>query len=596
MNTEKTMPRAEYPRPNLVRPDWICLNGEWDFKIDNSLSGEALDYKLSYEFDQKITLPFCPESVLSGIGNIDYMNCVWYKREIEIPDAWEGKRVIFHIGASDWETKVFVNGKQATRHMGGYTPIRADITALLQPGKNVVAIEAIDDVRSGKQLAGKQSIEYASRGCRYTRTTGIWQTVWMEAVNDAYIVNYGVQTNIDIPSVSFDVNVSEAAFGKKLSAEIYYGGKLVGSAASTVVSAQVNLVSELSQKHLWEVGAGRLYDVKFLLSDGDTALDSVDAYFGLRSFAVNKEGFFLNGEYVFGRFVLDQGFYPDGIYTASTDAALLKDIEDSMALGFNGARLHQKVFEPRFLYHADRLGYMLWGENGNWGWDHSNDLNVYTFLPEWLEEIERDKAHPSIIGWCPLNETWDRPNGRRISNELATMIYDVTCAKDPTRPVIMNSGSVANFNPAGEMLGCLFDVHDYLQEPDKFAVVFEDVDKGVVKDQLYRNSIYSKRHKFDPSKTIFVSEYGGIAWVENGNGWGYGTSVKTKEEFLERLEGLTAVLREDPNICGFCYTQLYDVEQEQNGILTYAREFKFEKEKIAAIFGAPSVKERSANK
>jgi len=594
MNTEKHIPRNEYPRPNLVRSEWLCLNGEWDFEIDNSLSGEALDYKLSHKFDRKIILPFCPESSLSGIGNIDYMNCVWYKREVQIPEGWADKRVILHIGASDWETKVFVNGRQVTMHRGGYTPIRVDITSSLKPEGNVIAIEAKDDVRSGKQLAGKQSVEYASRGCKYTRTTGIWQTVWLESVDAAHIVNYGVQTNIDIPSVSFDVTVSEAAFGKTLLAEISYEGKKVGSVASTVCSEQVNLSTSLDEKHLWEVGCGRLYDVKFTLSDGETVLDFADAYFGLRSFAVTKEGFFLNGKYVFGRFVLDQGFYPDGIYTAPTDEALRRDIEDSMALGFNGARLHQKVFEPRFLYHADKLGYMLWGENGNWGWDHSDDMNVYNFIPEWLEEIERDKAHPSVIGWCPLNETWDRPNGARMSDTLASMIYEVTRAKDPTRPVIMNSGSVASFNVAGEMLGCLFDIHDYQQEPEKFATVFEDIDKGLVKDQLYRNSIYSKRHKFDPSKTIFVSEYGGIGWVEDGTGWGYGASVKTKEEFLERLEGLTAVIREDAHLCGFCYTQLYDVEQEQNGILTYSRKFKFEKEKIAAIFGAPSVKERES--
>ena len=269
-----------------------------------------------------------------------------------------------------------------------------------------------------------------------------------------------------------------------------------------------------------------------------------------------------------------------------------KDIIDSMALGFNGARLHQKVFEPRFLYYADKHGYMLWGEAGNWGWDHTDPLSVYTFVPEWLEEIERDKMHPSIIGWCPLNETWDvKGNGRRLAPELAEMIYNVTVAKDPTRPVIINSGFVPCYDISNNFIGAVFDVHDYTQEPEKFAEVFSELEGGIIKDQLYRNPVYRQRQVLDTTKTVFVSEYGGIGWVEEGDGWGYGSSVKSREEFIERLEGLTDGLRRNPLICGFCYTQLYDVEQEKNGIMTYERKFKFDPDVIKKIFSAPSVKE-----
>ena len=592
MINNQSMPRCEYPRPNLVREGWLCLNGEWEFKIDHSRSGKDLDFKGSYPFESKITVPFCPESSLSGIGNTDYMNCVWYRRKVTVPEEFAGKRVILHFGACDWETNVYINGKKVATHMGGYTPFSADITDALREGENVIAVEAIDDVRSGKQFSGKQSVRFASSGCFYTRTTGIWQTVWMEAVDPAHVVNYGVSVDIDAPSFTLDVKVSEKAYGKTLTATVTYEGKEMAKVSTRVNSETVNLSSTLKERHLWEIGAGRLYDVKLTISDSDTVYDSVDAYFGLRSVAINKEGFFLNGKYVFGRFVLDQGFYPDGIYTAPTDEALKKDITDSMSLGFNGARLHQKVFEPRFLYHADKLGYMLWGEAGNWGWDHTNLVNIYNFLPEWLEEIDRDRAHPSIIGWCPLNETWDKPNGARMPNEIPLMIYNVTRAADPTRPVITNSGYVPAYTTSGAQIGAAFDVHDYTQDPEAFAKVFDELDAGLIKDQLHRNGVYSKRQVLDTTKTIFVSEYGGIAWVENGEGWGYGTSVKTKEEFLERLEGLTAVLRENPHICALCYTQLYDVEQEKNGILTYERQFKFAPEVINKIFAAPSVKER----
>jgi hypothetical protein len=414
----------------------------------------------------------------------------------------------------------------------------------------------------------------------------------MEAVDPAHVVNYGVSVDIDAPSFTLDVKVSEKAYGKTLTATVTYEGREMAKVSTRVDSETVSLSSTLKERHLWEIGAGRLYDVKFEICDGDTVCDSVDAYFGLRSVAINKEGFFLNGKYVFGRFVLDQGFYPDGIYTAPTDEALKKDIVDSMSLGFNGARLHQKVFEPRFLYHADKLGYMLWGEAGNWGWNHTKLENLYNFLPEWLEEIDRDRAHPSIIGWCPLNETWDKPDGSRMPNEIPLMIYNVTRAVDPTRPVITNSGYVPAYTTSGAQIGAAFDVHDYTQDPEAFAKVFDELDAGIIKDQLHRNPVYSKRQVLDTTKTVFVSEYGGIGWVENGEGWGYGTSVKTKEEFLERLEGLTAVLRENPRICALCYTQLYDVEQEKNGILTYDRQFKFAPEVINKIFSAPSVKER----
>ena len=586
MNTTR---RNEYPRPNLVRDLWLTLNGEWDFEIDNANSGEARGYaKGNVPFNSKINVPFCPESELSGVGNTDFMNCVWYKRNVNVPEEFSGKRVILHIGACDWKTKVFVGGKLAVTHTGGYTPIRVDVTDYITDGSLNIVIKAEDDVRSGKQFSGKQSFNFASHGCYYTRTTGIWQSVWLEAVDSAHIVNYNVHSDIDAPSVAFNVKVSEAAFGKTLVAKISYEGKDVGSVSSIIDSSTKTVSADLLERHLWEAGAGRLYDVDFEIKDENGVCDSARAYFGLRTTAITKDGFYLNGKLTYMRFVLDQGFYPDGIYTAPTDDALRQDIIDSMAIGFNGARLHEKVFEPRFLYYADKLGYLVFGEAGNWGWNHTDPMNIYNFLPEWLEEIERDAQHPSVIGWCPLNETWDKPNGKRVDAAMVKMIYDVTLAKDETRPVIVDSGFVPFYDEYGKTLGAAFDVHDYTQEPRDFAEVFAPMGEGIIKDQLHRNPIYAKRQILDTSKSVFVSEYGGIGWVETGDGWGYGKSVASKEEFYERLEGLTRVLTENPKICGFCYTQLYDVEQEKNGIYTYDRVCKFDKERINAIFSMKS--------
>ncbi len=585
-------PRAEYPRPNLVRESYLCLNGEWDFEIDNARVGYHKDFQNTAKLNSKIIVPFCPESKLSGVGNTDFMTCVWYKREVEIPKSFEGKRTVLHVGACDWEATIYVDGKTVKKHRGGYTPISVDITDYITDGKALIAIEAFDDIRSSRQVAGKQSTNFGSYGCFYTRTTGIWQTVWLEAVNSAHIVNYNVHSDINAPSATLIVKTSEAAFGKTLNAVASYEGRVVGEASAPIYQSGVTLTVPLCEKHLWEVGCGRLYDLTLTVTDGECVCDKVDAYFGLRTVEMNKEGFFINGEYVFGRFVLDQGFYPDGIYTAPSDEALAADIKYSLALGFNGARLHQKVFEPRFLYHADKLGYMLFDETGNWGWDWTDDNSIYTFLPEWIEEMERDMAHPSVIGWCPFNETWDKKDsGRRQSQKLIGLVYDVTRSIDPTRPCVVNSGSLPIYDISGYQLGCCNDIHDYTQDPESFAKVFATIDKGVITDQLYYR--YGKdRMRYDVTKTMFVSEYGGIAWTEGQGGWGYGKSVATKEEFLERLEGLTAVLRECPECCALCYTQLYDVEQEQNGLLTYDRRFKFPAEKIYPIFAKKSVKER----
>lgn len=581
----KIIPRPEHPRPDRERKEWISLNGEWDFEIDNSLSGEAKGFYKRDSLDGKITLPFCPESKLSGVEHTDFMNAVWYRRDIDIPREWNDKRVILHIDASDYLTTVYVNGEKVGAHKGGYTSFAFDITDKLKDSGNYITVEAKDDTRSERQVSGKQSHRFESYGCMYTRTTGIWQTVWLEAVEAAHVISYKTYPSVSDSSVSLDTLVSDEAIGGKLTAKAFYEGREMGFACAEILSRNVHLGIALSEAHLWEVGCGRLYDLEFILEkDGRT--DNMHGYFGLREVSLTKEnGLMINGETVFGRFVLDQGFYPDGIYTAPSDEALVFDIEASMACGFNGARLHQKVFEPRFLYHADRLGYMVWGETGNWGLDHTLPENIYNFLPEWLEEVDRDFSHSSVIGWCPFNETWDK-HGRQQSNAFIDTVYDVTKAIDTTRPVIANSGSYPTSRTDAH------DVHDYEQDPALFDSYYKDADKGIVNDQLMRSN---KRRQFCRAELpIFVSEYGGIKWVceADDTAWGYGKDVKSEKEFFERLKGLTDALLDNKAIFGFCYTQLTDVEQEQNGLLTYDRRFKFPPERYKEIFSRKAAIEK----
>ena len=499
------------------------------------------------------------------------------KKDITIPEDAKDKKAILHFGAVDYKTTVYVNGEEVGTHVGGYTSFSFDITKHLKDSGNYITVCAEDDAKCDLQPSGKQCHLYHSYGCYYTRTTGIWQTVWMEFVSENYIQNIKIDTDINVPSVNINIKTPENSSAYKVSAKAYYDGKLVGEGGTTVNSWGTFVNFEMSEKHLWEVGVGNLYDLVIELSKDGEVIDTVKSYFGLRSVALRNGAFVLNDKIVFGRWVLDQGFYPDGIYTAPNDEALKNDIVYSMQLGFNGARLHEKVFEPRFLYWADKLGYLVWGEQGNWGYDHTKPENIYNYLPEWMEAVERDYNHPSIIGWCPFNETWDR-EGNHQFNETIGLVYDVTKRLDSSRPVIDTSG---NFHVRTD----IFDIHDYQQEIEKFSLLMEEFDKGIIKDQIHREFPGRQVYKGEP---VFVSEYGGIKWdAEESNdrkvSWGYGNAPKTEEEFIQRYKELTEYLLNNKDICAFCYTQLYDVEQERNGLMTYDRKFKFDPEIFCKI-------------
>lgn len=568
--------RMEYPRPQLRRKDWLCLNGSWEFEIDTAEVGTWQAFWNRDHLDGTILVPYCPESELSGVGHKEFMNCVWYRREFELPESFAGKRVILHFGAVDYLAAVYLNGKPVGTHKGGYTPFSFDITDFLQPGKNALVVSATDHERSRKQPVGKQSQQLYSKGCSYTRVTGIWQSVWLEPVREERLLRYRVYPDVSNSSVTLQLMVSGAAAGCTLRVEALYEDRLMGEAEAAVQSRAVTLTLPLKERHLWEIGRGRLYDLHITLSDARGLLDEAQGYFGLREVGLTEKGMTLNGTVFFGRYVLDQGYYPDGIYTAPSDEALKNDILYSMQLGFNGARLHQKIFEPRFLYWADRLGYLVWGEHANWGLAVERADCLQDFLPEWLEAVERDFSHPSLIGWCPFNETWDhKETGAHQCDAVLEMVYLATKAADPTRPVIDTSG---NFHVQTD----IFDVHDYEQDPELFRSYYAKISEGIVNDQCNRR--FPKRQVYRGGP-VFMSEYGGIKWntARVGDGWGYGAAVTSEEEFIARYRGLTDALLDNEHMMGFCYTQLYDVEQECNGLMTYERKFKFDPEIFRAI-------------
>ena len=571
-------PRQEYPRPSFERETWQNLNGEWEFYNDVGASGVDRKVYLWDKFDGKITVPFCPESILSGVHNTDFMASVWYAKNVAVQKTQLiGKRVLLHIGACDYRTTVYVGGKEVGRHIGGYTSFSFDITDFLTAGDNRIVVHALDEPRTNMQSVGKQSRKYHSHDCDYTRTTGIWQTVWLELVPETYLQTVKITATDLGGTVVLTPTLNRYVKGAVLEVKVSFAGKFVCENRFVLGGVTSNCILQVPNPKLWNVGQPNLYDVAYTLLVDGKPTDTVKSYFGIRRIDVDGYKVLLNGKSVFQRLILDQGFYPDGIYTAPSDAALKKDIELSMALGFNGARLHQKVFEERYLYHADRLGYLVWGEFGDWGMDISSPLALHEMLPQWLESVERDYNHPCIIGWCPHNETWNFGGRKQIDGNISA-VYRATKAVDGTRPVIDTSG---NFHTEKTDI---FDVHDYDQDGNALYKRLQAHDKG----QYYVT--YPDRQRYDGTSPYMVSEFGGIRWsgeTQDDTAWGYGNAPASIDEFTDRYAALVHAILASKRTCGFCYTQLTDVEQEQNGLYFYDRSPKFD--------GAQYEKIRKAN-
>ena len=583
-NVSAAVPRSEHPRPDLCRDNWMSLNGEWQFEIDKAADGESRGLTYGKDLQSKITVPFCPESKLSGIGlgNTERLKDVWYRRVFEVPPAMKGKRFRIHFGGVDYRAWVYINGQLAGTHVGESAAFYFDITKLLKDGSNEVVVKVLDNMWNGLQPCGKQSHD-KSWSCFYTRTTGIWQSVWLEAVGSSFVENISVVPDPDNARVLIEATINGSGKNLTLKAEAFANGKLVGS--DTAAGPWLNrLTLNLKEKHLWEPGRPFLYDLKLTLYSGtekDTEkIDELKSYFGLRKIAIDGRKILINGKPVFQRLILDQGFYPDGIWTAPSDEALRKDIEMSMACGFNGARLHQKVFEPRFLYWADKLGYLVWGEFPNAGY-HNNPQGFSAYVNEWTEVLLRDRNHPSIVGWCAFNENFED------SGELQQMIWKITKAVDPTRPALEASGWTHTLpNPE------VSDAHDYSDNPvhlrKKWQDFFSGLPRGPYPPARYSNPAISH---VDRGVPMMISEIGGIGWATEG-GWSYGTGPKTLEEFYTRYRGTIDAMLDNPNLFGFCYTQLTDIEQERNGLYFYDRRSKFDAKKLHEITSRQAAYER----
>jgi hypothetical protein len=574
-----------YPRPQLTRAEWQSLNGEWDFAID-----PAADWADPSQVTWKtaIRVPFAPEAPASGVANTLFYRACWYRRRVDVPPGPEGSRVHLHFGAVDYQATVWGNGRLLGRHQGGYTPFTFDITDVLDPAGGIeIVVRAQDDPRDLAQPRGKQDWQLEPHSIWYPRTTGIWQTVWIERVPAAYIEWVSWTPNLGRWELGFGAGIAgRFRSGLRLRVKLEGpGGVLIADDTYQVVHGEVHRRIALSDPGiddyrndlLWSPESPTLLLATIeLWGDRGARIDSITSYTALRSIAVQRDRIVLNNRPYPLRLVLDQGYWPEGGITAPSDEHLRRDVELARLMGFNGVRKHQKIEEPRYLFWADVLGLVVWEEMPS----------AYRFTPksvervtrEWTDVLRRDYSHPSIIAWVPINESWGVPNLPDIPEErhYVQALYHLTRTLDPTRPVIGNDGweSVAT-----DIVG----IHDYDHDPARICRRYHAHDEV---PRIFRRErpggrllvLEGEKHAELP---IVLSEFGGIAFSEEGGTWGY-SRAGTAEDFARRYERLMAAIHSIGLLSGFCYTQFTDTYQEANGLLFADRRPKIPIERIAA--------------
>ncbi len=540
-------PRPEYPRPNLRRPGWLNLNGEWEFG-----RGEKPT------FDRQIVVPFCAESRLSGIAELPG-DVVWYRRRFDAP---EGECLVLHFGAVDYRATVWVNDVEVARHQGGHTPFSADITSVSRRRDNVLVVRAEDPLADKTIPRGKQYWKKEPKGIFYTQTTGIWQTVWLEPLPARHIRRLRLSPNLMTGTVEFELlGQGQAEVIASIDGEV--AGRWAGPAGRGRI--------DLDRVVPWHPDAPRLYDLEArLLDDGGRVADQVESYFGMRTVDTNDGTFSLNGEPFVLRMVLDQGYFPDGLLTAPGDEALRRDIELAKSFGFNGARKHQKTEDPRWLYWADTLGFLVWSEMPSF-YEHSAEAEG-RLLAEWTEVVSRDRAHPSVVAWVVANESFGLGHiDPSIRSSFLDRLYQLTHDLDHTRPAVSNDGWE-------HALSDICTIHDY-SPPATLALRYRSIDTDMFKG-AHDHPTYDPGYGYR-GEPIMVTEFGGIR-VSGPGGWGW-LEVGDTDQFLNVFRGLIDALMDPGPVQGFCYTQLTDVEQEQNGLLTADRVPKVDPDLIRPI-------------
>ncbi len=581
-----------HPRPQFERNPWTSLNGPWEYAFCEAESAREVAWQGTLE------VPFAPEAALSGLGDRAFHPVVWYRRRFAVPDGWQGTHVHLHLGAVDYAARVYLNGSVVATHEGGHTPFGADVTDALVPGEQELVVRAEDDPRDVARPRGKQDWRLEPHAIWYPRTTGIWQTVWLEAVPPTHIERLRMVPDLAAGAVRLEAElrgelggaVLEAVFslcGDELARDLWSapsaadGGAILARTVHLAAPPMDDLVGLL-----WSPEHPNLIDVNLTLRRGDTVLDCVSSYTALRSVRTEAGAFLLNERPYRLRLALDQGYWDDGLLTAPSDAALRRDVELAKELGFNGVRKHQKIEQPRYLYWADRLGLLVWEEMPS----------AYAFGPEmlarltreWLEVLERDANHPCIVAWVCFNESWGVPllASSAEQRHAVAALYHLTRAVDGSRPVIGNDGWE-------HVATDLLTLHDYAPDPETLRRRFGTPEsaRASAAQRLGHGRLGTL-----PGATldappagadagagappIVLSEFGGVRFHPEGEGWGY-QQVDDAASFVEVYGKLVAAASSEA-LAGFCYTQFADTFQEQNGLLFSDRRPKAPVEALAA--------------
>lgn len=577
-------PIADYPRPQLQRSSWENLNGPWNFAFDDDGRGLRENWESGFTPQYVIQVPFTYETKLSGIQDETEHKQVWYSRKI-VASPHEG-RVLLHFEGSDWLTDVYVNGRHAGTHRGGYARFSFDITDLLHGGENDLVVRVSDSL-SRSQPRGKQRWRRESFACWYVPTTGIWKTVWLEYVPECRVDALKLTPRMESAEIHIEAQITGGLPGDLCWAEVSYEGIVVGCATAYVKEGLARLSVNVASQAVsvddflgWAPEHPHLYDLDIRLIRDNQILDQVASYFGMRDVSIRGNKLLLNDTVYYQRLVLDQGYWKDSGLTPPSEEAILEDIRKIKAMGFNGVRKHQKIEDERFLYWCDRLGLIVWSEFPA-TYVYTDDALEW-MTGEWMEILRQNYSHSCITTWVPFNESWGIPNIRKdnMQQHFTQAIYYLTKAFDPMRPVICNDGWEHTVSD-------IVTLHDYVEQgAELYNHYIQNKDAFLKGDIPYMcgggRYLFADGFRYRGQPVIF-SEFGGIAMDNDANGWGYGTKVADTESFLQRFDGLVTAVKKLDYCCGFCYTQVTDVQQEQNGLMDMDRNFKVDPEILREI-------------
>ncbi len=570
--------QKEYPRPQLWRENYRLLNGKWDFSFGDDVTDDQM--RGGFADKMQINVPYTYQTEMSGIGTEERHDTVWYSRAIVVEEAQLQGRVLLHLEGSDYETSVFVNGTLVGSDLGGYHRLTFDLTDALHAGENNLTVKVCDDY-SVEKPRGKQRSKDTNYGCWYTDTTGIYKTVWLEFVPLTYLENVVITPDAAAGTATFDCRIAGEAKGLTAQVQVRYDGRIVGTQSGEVVDGKAVVTVDLTQQeqlHLWEVFTPALYEVAISLVCGGEVKDTCESYFGVRTIETKNGKIYLNNKELYQKLVLDQGYWRESLLTPPSEQALIDDIVNMADMGFNGVRKHQKVEDERYLYYADITGFIVWAEMPSM---YSNtEKSRKVFEREWILAVEQQRNHPCVLVWVPFNESWgiEEILTDRVVQDFVNRIYYKTKEIDSTRPVITNDGWEHTVSD-------ILTIHHYEQDGEKLHSYFETVEKcSADRWESHHKGAFANGYRYN-GQPILISEFGGTAFQSEttNDNWGYGVGVQDTNEFYTRFEGLINAIDSLPFCCGYCYTQVTDVQQEVNGLLNFDHKSKFDKETIKKI-------------